>query len=261
MKLLQIASGSKGNATFIESNNTRILIDCGISKKRISDALDNENHLIEDLDAILITHEHTDHVSGLVPVIRATSAKIYLTRPTYDGLPLKTREVLDSSRVVFISNNLTFSIKDIIIETVQIFHDARDPIGFVLRAEGKKIVYITDTGYVHEAFLEKLKNADLYVFESNHDPEILMNSDRTYATKMRILGDHGHLSNEDSAYLMTKLIGENTKYILLAHLSEECNLPSLAVATYQNVFAGERMTFLNAKLKCCSQEPLKEINL
>ena len=261
MKVLQIASGSKGNATFIQSLNTNILIDCGISKKRISDALDDAHHLIEDLDAILITHEHTDHISGLLPLYRGTSAKIYITEATFNALPIKTKEALSLDRIVFITNSLVFNIKDIIVESIQIFHDAADPCGFVLRAEGKKVVYITDTGYVHEAFLPKLKGADLYIFEANHDPEILMNSDRPYNTKIRILSDHGHLSNEDSAFLMSKLITENTKYILLAHLSEECNIPDLAIATYQNVFASLKQTFYGALLKCCSQIPLKEISL
>lgn len=262
MKVLQIASGSKGNSTYIESGNTKILIDCGLSKKRIVEAMLNNGHNIEDLDAILITHEHSDHTSGIVPMFNATDAKFYMTSGTFSGLNQKTRDTISfEGRIEFVTNQSIFSIGDFIIETIQLFHDAIDPIGFIIRDKSSKLVYVTDTGYVHKSFLTKMKDSDMYIFESNHDPEILMNSNRPYETKMRILSDHGHLSNEDSAFIISELIGPNTKYILLAHISEECNIPSLALKTYEHVFKTKNKTFENAKLICCSQTAQKEITI
>ena len=261
MKILQIASGSKGNATYIEGNGSKIIIDCGISKKRILEALENENHNLDELNAILITHEHTDHISGLLPLFRATKAIIYMTHGTYEGMNKQIRDALDLERVKFITNDSTFNIVDISVDVIQTFHDAADSIGFILRDMTTKLVYITDTGYVHQSYFDRLKNADIYILESNHDPEILMESDRPYQTKLRILSDHGHLSNEDSAYIASELVGPKTKYILLAHLSEECNIPELAIKTYQNVFNDKNVSLERIKLKCCSQSVLKEIKL
>lgn len=262
MKILQIASGSKGNSTYIESGNTKILIDCGLSKKRITEALLDYNHSIYDLDAILITHEHTDHTSGIVPLFNATEATFYMTEGTFSGLNQKTRDTIRyEGRLEFVNNESVFKIGDLIVETIQIFHDARDPIGFIIRDNKTKLVYITDTGFVHKTYIERLKNADFYIFESNHDPEILMNSDRPYETKIRILSDHGHLSNEDSAYIMSELLGPNTKYVCLAHISEECNIPEIALRTYKKVFEKTGKSFYNAKLICLSQQVLKEIEL
>lgn len=262
MKILQIASGSKGNSTYIESGNTKILIDCGISKKRIHESLSEYNHNIEDLDAILITHEHTDHTSGIIPLFNATNAKFYMTEGTYSNLNQKTRDAIRYvDRLEFINNQQIFKIGDLIIETIQIFHDAIDPVGFIIRDNKTKLVYITDTGYIHKAYVPRLMDANIYIMESNHDPEILMNSNRPYETKMRILSDHGHLSNEDSAYIMSELLGPNTKYVLLAHISEECNLEEIALDTYKKVFNKTNKSLQNAKLICCSQKPLKEIEL
>jgi len=261
MKIVQIASGSKGNSTYIESGDTRIIIDCGISKKRIVDVLSQYNYNLDSIDAILITHEHTDHVSGLLPLYRATNAIIYMTLGTFNGLNQNVKDSLDMSRVKFIKHDSRFIVKDIDVETIQTFHDAIDSVGFILKDNLNKLVYITDTGYIHESFLDKLSNADMYILESNHDPAVLMESNRPYQTKLRILSDHGHLSNEDSAYIASKLIGEKTRYILLAHISEECNVPELAIKTYENVFESQGVSLGDIKLICLSQIPLKEIKL
>lgn len=261
MKVLQIASGSKGNCTYIEQNNTKILLDCGVSKKRVVEALDSNGIKLDNLTAILITHEHTDHTSCLGIIQNAYNCPIYMTRGTYDGLSSKIKDRLDLNYIKFIKNDESFKLEDIEIDVLQLFHDALDPVGYVLKNNNKKLVYITDTGYVHFSLYNKITNADCYIFESNHDPELLMESDRPYETKMRILSDHGHLSNQDSAYVLTNIIGINTKRIIYAHISEECNLLQIVKLTSKRVFKDIGISTDDIKFEYATQIPLEVFEL
>lgn len=257
MKVLQIASGSKGNCTYIQSDNAKILLDCGISKKRVEEALAKNNFNLKGLDGILITHEHTDHTSCLGIIANATNAPIYLTEGTYNGLSSRIRDRLDINNIHFINHDSCFEIKDIQIEALQIFHDAIDPVGFTFTQNNRKLVYITDTGYVHNSLFSKITDANCYIFESNHDPEILMESDRPYETKMRILSDHGHLSNQDSAYVLTNVVGPDTNHIIYAHISEECNLVQIVKLTSIRVFKDIGVSTDGIKFEYASQIPLE----
>ncbi len=261
MKILQIASSSSGNATYIESNNTAILIDCGLSKKVIVEALEKYNHSLLDISAILITHEHTDHVKGLLPVFNASTSNIYMTSGTFLGLNKQTREKIIGDRIINIKADIEFEIGDFLISTIKISHDANEPIGFVIKANDKKLVYITDTGFVDHNYFEILKNADMYIFESNYDPIMLMTSDRDFNTKLRINGDKGHMSNELSALTMTSLVGEKTKTIMLAHISRECNTHELVMKTYNKVFFDEARSLENIKIICLNDYPTEEIEI
>lgn len=257
MKVLQIASGSKGNCTFISTEATKLFLDCGISKKRVEEALQKNGFNLANIDGILITHEHTDHTSCLGIIANATKAPIYMTRGTYNGLSSRIRERLDINNIHFINHDSCFKIKDIKIEALQIFHDAIDPVGYTFTQNNHKLVYITDTGYVHHALFDKISNANCYIFESNHDPEILMESDRPYETKMRILSDHGHLSNQDSAYVLTNIIGPDTNHIIYAHISEECNLVQIVKLTSIRVFKDVGVSTEGIKFEYASQVPLE----
>lgn len=257
MKVVQIASGSKGNCTYICTEKTKIILDCGISKKRIEEALAKNEMNLDGLDGILITHEHTDHTSCLGILANAFKTPIYMTRGTYNGLSARIKERLDVSKIVFIDHDSNFSINDIEIDTIQIFHDAIDPVGYIFKNDGKKLVYITDTGYVHNALYEKISNANCYIFESNHDPQILMESDRPFETKMRILSDHGHLSNQDSAYVLTNIVGPDTKRIVYAHISEECNLVQIVKLTSIRVFKDVGVSTDGIVFQYASQTPLE----
>lgn len=261
MRIIQIASGSKGNATYVETDNSAILIDAGISKKRIMDALDKYNIDIYKIDAILLTHEHTDHTSGLVPIINATNAKIYTTLGTYNGLSKNIISRIDASSFKFITNDEVFQIGNFHIEAIQIFHDANDPIGFIINENDKKLVYVTDTGYIEQSFFEKIANADIYIWESNHDPEILMESNRPYDTKLRILSDIGHMSNQDSAYVLANVIGPRTKNIVFAHISEECNLTQIIKLTSSRVFNDLGIDTSDINFSYASQLPLEAFNI
>lgn len=255
--MLQIASGSKGNATFIQTEYAKVIIDAGISKKRIVECLEKNKFSLDDIDAIFLTHEHTDHTGGLVPLYNATGAMIYTTRGTYEGLATRIKERIPKSSFRFVENDEDLLIGDLDVQCIQTFHDALDPIGFVFESSGKKLVYITDTGYVHHSFFEKLSNAHMYIWESNHDPEILMNSDRPYDTIMRILSDHGHMSNQDSAYALANLIGVNTKNVVFAHISEECNLVQIVRLTSSRVFKDLGIDTSEISFHYASQIPLE----
>lgn len=224
MKVCVIASGSKGNCCYIETKNTKILIDIGLNCITTERKLIEKNINPEEIEGIFITHTHKDHVEGLRVFNKKHKAKAYLTETMYKELnqELKNYEFIGE----------TTKIKDITITSIKTSHDAEDSNGYIIENEDKQIVYITDTGYINIKNHKKLKDKTMYILESNHDVEMLMNNPNyPYHIKQRILGDKGHLSNKDSAYYLKKFIGENTKHIILAHLSEHNNTDELALKT------------------------------
>lgn len=252
MKVCMIASGSKGNSFYIQTKDAKIIIDAGISRKRIISWF-KENNIEETLDAILITHEHVDHISGLCLTAKHFNCPVYLTAGTYEGA-IKKYENINSLDVRYINNLDEFKINDTVIKSIPTFHDALDPNGYIIEADSKKLVYITDTGYVHLKFYEIISNADIYVMETNHDPEMLMScKTRPYHTLIRILGDHGHLSNADGIDVLSSVMGENTKVVFYAHISEECNMPDLVKLESVNKFKNLGMDVSNIKFIYASQ--------
>lgn len=224
MKVCVIASGSKGNCCYIETKNTKILIDIGLNCITTERKLIEKNINPEEIEGIFITHTHKDHVEGLRVFNKKHKAKAYLTETMYKELnqELKNYEFIGE----------TTKIKDLTITAIKTSHDAEDSNGYIIENEDKQIVYITDTGYINIKNHKKLKDKTMYILESNHDVEMLMNNPNyPYHIKQRILGDKGHLSNKDSAYYLKKFIGENTKHIILAHLSEHNNTDELALTT------------------------------
>lgn len=243
-----LASGSKGNCTYIETKNKHILIDLGISNKRISDGLKNIDKNIDDIDLICLTHEHIDHIAGLAVVLKKSNALVILTEGTYKGIMNSKNKDCAASLYnhqqrglvkILKKNDLIYqalSFDDLCVTAIATFHDAYEPCGYIFEELGKKIVYITDTGYVHHNLEEIISDADAYIMETNHDPQILMASSRPYPLKMRILSDHGHMSNEDAFILLSHVITNRTKYVFCAHISEECNLTEIINYTKDLVY-------------------------
>ena len=227
MKVSVLASGSKGNSTYIETNNTKVLIDAGMSNLYIEKKLILLGVNPDDINFVFITHTHTDHVAGLKVFIKKHHPKVFLTLDMYNELKdiLNDYEILESEII----------LNDLIVDYFKTSHDT-DSVGYIFKNNDKEIVYVTDTGYININNLKKLNNKDFYAFESNHDIEMLMNNPNyPYQIKQRILGDKGHLSNNQCKEYLNKIIGDKTKYIVLAHLSEQNNDPSLALNNLNDI--------------------------
>ena len=236
MKWTILASGSGGNVTFLESNGVKILIDCGITYRQIAQRLSTHNLTLDNLSGVLITHEHTDHIKGLDVTMKRHTAKTYLTKDTYESLGWRTKDNIDSTQIELIDPFQPFFIEHIKITPVSISHDASDAVGYVIEAEDKKLVYVTDIGYLPKRDHSLFAHADTYIFESNYDVTMLFTSDRPFYLKQRIDSVKGHMSNTDSAYNLAQLVGPNTKHLILAHRSRECNTDELVLQAYQDVF-------------------------
>lgn len=222
-----LASGSKGNCTYIQTKHHKCLIDVGMNYKYISTKLEEIGVDIKDIDTILITHTHTDHINGLKKIAKDVNPKIYLSEKMLKELTFE----IDNYTLI----ESDFILDDLNIEVIKLSHDTDDINGYILNSNNKSIVYITDTGYINVKNHNRLKNKNIYIMESNHDVNMLMKGKYPYHIKMRILGDRGHLSNKDSANYLANFIGDNTKHIILAHLSKENNEPNLALNNLKQV--------------------------
>lgn len=223
MKICVLASGSKGNCTYIESKDTKILVDIGMSCNYIENNLKEMNINPRDIDGILLTHLHNDHICGLKIFCKKYNTKVYISSKMLDGL----KDLINIENVNYISKEM--SIKDINIKVIKTSHDT-ESYGYIL---DDNAVYITDTGYINIKYFDMLKNKKLYIMESNHDIETLINGNYPYILKQRILSDKGHLSNKDCSYYLSQLVGNNTEYVILAHLSENNNTREKALEEYK----------------------------
>ncbi|MDY0024028.1 MAG: MBL fold metallo-hydrolase [Candidatus Izemoplasmatales bacterium] len=236
MRAIVLASGSSANATYLEISGEKVLIDCGLSYRQLTTRLKTKGKDLEGLKAVFITHEHADHVAGLRVLANKHKMKIILSQGTYDSLDKRYYGEIDEDLFMIVRDKALIDIFGFKVMPFETYHDATEPFGYRFIEGEKSLVYITDTGYFPIKEYETLRNADAYIIESNHEVEMLLESARPWQLKRRILDDQGHLSNEDSANLLLNIIGEKTKFIVLAHLSRECNLETLALSTHQKVF-------------------------
>lgn len=234
-----IASGSKGNATVVVSNKTVLLIDMGITLCRLEEGLAEINLKKSDITGALFTHDHADHISG----IRFLSPK---TMYALEG-------TLPSSLSHVVMLNTPFEIGDFEITPIETSHDATNPCGFLIKDKDSSLFYMTDTGTFLEDNLPLIKDPTYLIIESNHDIKMLLHTNRPFELKNRIMSDHGHLCNEDSAIAALSIAGEHTKEIVLAHLSEEANTPEAAIEAYKKIFNHFGVSFDKYEIRCAKQ--------
>lgn len=222
MKIKTLASGSKGNASIVICGKTKLLIDIGISYLSLKRKLEELALCLDDFEALLITHSHSDHIKGLSSLTKHSNIDVYIKEGMYEDL----KDKLYSNNIKYMDDK--FSINDVNIELIHTSHDAPSSVGYIISHQEKSLVYVTDTGYINRKYLAKMKEKDIYLIESNHDEKMLMEGPYPYYLKQRVISDKGHLSNKTTAKYLSSLVGENTKYVILAHLSEKNNKESIA---------------------------------
>ena len=236
LKYCSIGSGSSGNCHYIEYKDTNILVDAGLSGKRITTGLDDINVDMENIKGIFITHEHSDHIKGAGIISRKYDIPIFANVKTWCAMKDKLGDIKDSNMKVF-ENDRSYSLGDLIIRPFSISHDASDAVGYNFYAENEKMSIATDIGMITDNIRRHLYKSKLVVLESNYDPNMLMMGSYPYSLKKRVMSDTGHLSNEDAAKFCIDLVKEGTERILLAHLSKENNFPELAYETSKSILA------------------------
>ena len=241
IKVKTIASGSKGNCTIILCGDTNIIVDMGISYLTLKRSLEENSLSFDQFNAILITHCHKDHINGLSSLIKHTKINAYIPSDMYDSL----KEYSPRERCEFVDDK--FNINDVEIELIHTSHDAPSSVGFIINYEKRSIAYVTDTGYINRKYLSKMVNKDLYLIESNHDEVMLMDGPYPRFLKERVISDTGHLSNTTTSKYLKKIVGDKTKYIILAHISEKNNTEELALQTTTEQLKHTNIEILIAK--------------
>jgi phosphoribosyl 1,2-cyclic phosphodiesterase len=227
VRLTILGSGSSGNCAYLETEEVRILIDAGFSGRQIRQRLAQIGRTPESLHAILITHEHTDHTQGLVPLSSKLRIPIYCNRPTREALEHQLGTTCDCR---LFATGTSFEIGDITVDTFPVPHDAQDPVGFLIRTPLVNVGLLTDLGCATKLAVERIRAAHVLLLEANHDLKLLQNDRRRpWSVKQRILSRHGHLCNEAAADLAEQVVSAGLQHLYLAHLSRDCNRPELAL--------------------------------
>lgn len=233
LKFCSLSSGSSGNCQYIEAGETKILIDAGFSGKKVEALLKSIDVEPETIDAIFVTHEHIDHSKGVGVLSRRFDIPIYANKNTFLGME-KTVGKLKEKNIKVFTTGEDLNFKDLDIHPFHTFHDALEPVGYSIFYKNKKISIITDTGWVNNEMIDKIKGSDLYFLESNHDIEMLKFGSYPYHLKQRIMSTKGHLSNDDAATLLCNILKKEKEIVLLCHLSQDNNAPCLALQTITN---------------------------
>jgi phosphoribosyl 1,2-cyclic phosphodiesterase len=226
VRLTILGSGSSGNCAYVETDDTRVLIDAGFSLRQIRQRLATIGRVPENLTGILVTHEHSDHVQSLPLLSGKLGIPVYCNRPTQEAVEYQSKARLTCR---LFTTGASFEVGDITVETFTIPHDAQDPVGYLLRTSAGNIGFLTDLGHTTRLVLERIRPAHALVLEANHDVKMLQDCPRRpWSLKQRILGRHGHLSNEAAADTAEQIMSADLRHLYLGHLSRECNRPELA---------------------------------
>lgn len=243
-----LASGSTGNAMIVRNGEATLLIDAGLSAKKLDQLLEGRGLKADTIDALLVTHEHADHIKGLGPIARKYKLPIYANAKTWSAMESHVGEIEEHQRQVFETGAmLDFGLLK--VESYGISHDAAEPVGYCFYHEDQKLSLATDLGYVSPGVREKIIDSDVLILESNHDIEMLRVGRYPWNIKRRILGDSGHLSNQAAGEALCDLVSERTKRVYLAHLSQDHNLLDLARLTVNNILEEHGLLQKNKKLK------------
>lgn len=256
-KFCSLYSGSTGNSSLIQTNTTKILVDAGESAKKIADALISLNIEPNQIDGILITHEHSDHVKGLGTFSKKYNVPVFANLETWDAMPTQKEKVSDNNINIFEFKE--FNIGDISVLPFSIPHDAANPCGFSLSHDGKKISIATDIGHMTTNIVDNLTNSSFILLESNYDPNILKCSPYPYPLKQRILGPNGHLPNEMAGKTISYLANHGLNTVMLGHLSKENNFPELAYKTVVEQLINDNINCDNFNLSIANRDTISPI--
>lgn len=237
LKICVLASGSRGNSIFVGCPGTRVLLDAGLAATDIAERMALIGERPEELDAVILTHEHTDHVQGAGVISRRHGVPIYVNPMTFEAASAGLGKL---ERVTFFETGQGIHINGLQIEPFSLPHDARDPVGFVLKWEGRKVSAVTDLGSITHLVREKSEGSDLLILEFNHDPGMLIEGPYPWSLKQRIKSRLGHLSNEESAKLLRQVAHGDLRHVFLAHISEHNNHPELALLKAAGALRGYR---------------------
>ena len=262
LKCCSLYSGSSGNSFFIQSEKTNILIDAGVSSKKIETALqEGFNLTLNDIDAIFVTHEHIDHTKSLNLISSKYNLPVFASKGTWKALSEKTNKITDNNKKTF-ELDKSFVFKDLRIFPFSTPHDAAEPCGFNIYNGFSKISIATDLGFIDDKMLENLKDSSFLMLESNYEPDILRVSSYPYKLKKRISSNSGHLSNNDASETISKLVNYGLKDILLIHLSKENNVPEIAYETVMEKLKNNNCSISNLNLNIAPRDtPSKVFNI
>ncbi len=260
-----LASGSYGNSTIVASAKTRILVDAGISCRETFKRMKTVGEDAANLSAILITHEHSDHVSGLRVLAKKLNVPVFMTGATHQSWSRSERDAdghcPELAKLEFFRSGHSFQVGDISVTPFTVPHDAADPVGFTFRAEGVKVGVVTDLGYLPVSVIDQLRGCAVLLMESNHDLEMLRGGPYPWSVKQRVMSRVGHLSNEALADFFASDYDGGAAYVVLAHLSEQNNHPEIARGAAERALGNRRTLLHNRVLLASQSEPMEPIRL